>query len=221
METSNRLRELRETRGLSLDRLAKMVGTTHQQISRLERGERRLTEGWMRRIATALGCRPSELIEAPGTVPAEALAANDVVEVGHEPYALIAAFDARAAAGAGAAGTDVATQRVLFRLGWLRSVTAAPLDQLAVIEVDGDSMEPTLRSGDHVLVDLSQRFPQRKDGLYVLRRDGWLQVKRVSAHPVNGLLTVRSDNPDYESFSDIVAGDVDVIGRVIWLGRRI
>ena len=38
----NRIRVLREARGLSLEELAAEVGTTNQQISLLENGKRRL-----------------------------------------------------------------------------------------------------------------------------------------------------------------------------------
>src|SRR6187401_569620 len=50
----NRIRELRVARKLTMATLADRVGTSEQQISRIERGHRRLTDDWMRRIATAL-----------------------------------------------------------------------------------------------------------------------------------------------------------------------
>jgi phage repressor protein C with HTH and peptisase S24 domain len=81
-------------------------------------------------------------------------------------------------------------------------------------------MEPTLRSGDHALVDRTEIRPRQKDGLYVIRVDGGLQVKRVSAHPVSGLLTISSDNAAYRSYADIKPTDVAIVGRVIWIGRR-
>ena len=58
----NRIKELREARGLSAADLAEMVGTSQPQITRLERGVRRLTVEWMTRIARALDCRPMDLI---------------------------------------------------------------------------------------------------------------------------------------------------------------
>lgn len=137
-----------------------------------------------------------------------------------DSYARVAVFDARAAAGAGGVGGDRIKHHLVFREQWLRSVTSAPVEQLAVIEIDGDSMEPTLRSGDHALVDRTEIRPRQKDGLYVIRVDGGLQVKRVSAHPVSGLLTISSDNPAYRSYADIAPTDVMVVGRVIWIGRR-
>lgn len=58
----NRIREYRKIRGLTLNQLAELVGTTNQQISHLEKGRRRLTLDWMERIAIALDCHPSDLI---------------------------------------------------------------------------------------------------------------------------------------------------------------
>lgn len=43
--------------------LAELVNTSQAQISRLETGERELTEDWMRRIATALEVEPADLLE--------------------------------------------------------------------------------------------------------------------------------------------------------------
>lgn len=61
-DMANRIRELREGLGLSQERLAERVGTSGQQISRLENGERRLTQGWMRRVSAAIGCAPTDLL---------------------------------------------------------------------------------------------------------------------------------------------------------------
>ena len=59
----NRIRELRTARGLTLRELAGRVSTSNQQISHLETGKRRLTVGWVERIARALDCHPLELLD--------------------------------------------------------------------------------------------------------------------------------------------------------------
>ena len=61
---TNRLKELREARGLSLVALAALVGTTGQEISHLELGKRNLTVNWLKRLALALGCHPWAIISA-------------------------------------------------------------------------------------------------------------------------------------------------------------
>jgi transcriptional regulator with XRE-family HTH domain len=61
-----RLRELRVAAGLSVADLAERVGTTSATVSRLERGSRGLTLGWMRRFALAIGVRATDLIIEDG-----------------------------------------------------------------------------------------------------------------------------------------------------------
>lgn len=59
---AHRIREWRQKRGWSLQRLAEACGTTKSQIDKLERGSRRLTVDWMVRVARALGEDPRELV---------------------------------------------------------------------------------------------------------------------------------------------------------------
>ena len=58
----NRVREWRHRRGLSIEELARRSRTSPSQISKLERGERRLTLDWMSRLAKALSCRREDLL---------------------------------------------------------------------------------------------------------------------------------------------------------------
>jgi transcriptional regulator with XRE-family HTH domain len=153
--------------------------------------------------------------------PGPALRA-EVVSMGGDRWALLPLYDATASAGPGLAiDSENVLHRIAFREEWVRTVTAAPLDQLAVITVDGDSMEPTLRQGDSVLVDFRQNRPTRKDGIYVIRTDGGLQVKRLQVELGRNQITVLSDNPAYEAQRHLTAEDIQVLGRVIWLGRQI
>lgn len=103
-----------------------------------------------------------------------------------------------------------------FRLSRLRALTRAPLDKLAMAQVYGDSMQPTLFNGDMVLVDTMQRSP--RDGLFVLRLFGELMVKRVTVGP--GRIDVSSDNQAHRSYDDVNVDELHIMGRVIWLGRR-
>ena len=87
-------------------------------------------------------------------------------------------------------------------------------EKLAVIEVQGDSMEPTLHTGDTVLLDL--RTPDLRDGeIYTLRRDDELLVKRLRRQGATWLIV--SDNVAYPV--EPLDASVTVVGRVVWLGR--
>lgn len=216
-----RIRRLVRDRGLDLSALSRAVGRNHAYFQQyLKRGTpKRLPEDVRAALCARFGLHPDELsARGPAAAPARA---QRILHFAGEEYGAVRAMQGRLAAGAGGEAEESGEGLMLFRMQWLRSVTAAPLEQLAAIPVDGDSMEPTLRTGDHALVDLTQRRPRRKDGLYVIRTDGGLQVKRVSAHPSTGRLVIRSDNPAYESYTDVDPASVEILGRVIWIGRRV
>lgn len=106
-----------------------------------------------------------------------------------------------------------------FRRSWLRKVTNATEDQLKIGGVDGDSMEPTLFHGDTIMFDFSQR-QFSKDGIYAIRYDGDVQVKRVSLNPSTKTVSVISDNPRYPSYHGLSPESVDIIAKIIWSARR-
>jgi hypothetical protein len=82
-------------------------------------------------------------------------------------------------------------------------------------------MAPTLDDGDDILVDAIEGWDQLRDGIYVLRRDQMLLVKRISMSPTGKRVTIRSDNPAYPEFPNVNVDDMDLIGRVVWFGRRV
>ncbi|MDG2534305.1 S24 family peptidase [Sphingomonas sp. HITSZ_GF] len=88
----------------------------------------------------------------------------------------------------------------------------------SMIRVKGDSMLPTLADGDEILVDRDRRSVERRGGVFVIRLDGELMVKRLRAGV--GGIEVISDNPDWET-RVVSAQALDVVGKVAWLGRAI
>lgn len=100
----------------------------------------------------------------------------------------------------------------LFRALRLRPAAAS------MIRVEGDSMAPTLESGDEILVDRDQNRIAGKGAIYVVRIDGVLMVKRLRV-AVGGIEVV-SDNPDYPAVVKR-ASEVEVVGRVVWLSRAL
>ncbi|MEQ1548289.1 MAG: S24 family peptidase [Chakrabartia sp.] len=125
-----------------------------------------------------------------------------------------------ASAGSGAhVDSETPLSRIGFEAQWLRSLGSDPA-QLSVIQVAGDSMVPTLADGDDILVDKGDGAHRLRDGIYVLRRDDVLMVKRLGVNPAKRRLSIRSDNPAYPDWEDCDPATVSVIGRVIWVGRR-
>jgi len=100
-------------------------------------------------------------------------------------------------------------------------MTASGPSKLSIVRVEGDSMAPTLNAGDDILVDLADSGERLRDGIYVLRIDDAVVVKRLALNPTGRRITVQSDNPAYPDWPDCSLGDIKPIGRVIWSGRRI
>ena len=112
--------------------------------------------------------------------------------------------------------SDQVVDSIAFRADWVKRRLSTESRDLLLIEVVGDSMAPTVEDADLILADLAEpRF--RQDGIYLLRHDSGLAVKRIQRRP-DGKLLIRSDNPKYEA---MVVSTVNVIGRVIWTGGRV
>lgn len=60
----NKIRHFRKQRGLTLSRLAALIGLTPQSISRIENGKMRLSTEWLARFADALNVSPLDLLDA-------------------------------------------------------------------------------------------------------------------------------------------------------------
>lgn len=166
----------------------------------------------------ATGDEPRGLYAAP----AVALSPEMVREL-PEDYSLVPLYDVSASAGHGAVvESEQVIDYLAFKRDWLRAELNATAVDLYLIEVDGESMEPTLRPGDIILIDRRNAGNVPRDGVYVLRLNGSLLVKRLQRMPGH-TVRVSSDNHAYEPFMlamDAPADDMAIVGRVVWSGRR-
>lgn len=140
-----------------------------------------------------------------------------------ERFAFVRRYDVRASAGNGALTTADELEGgdfVAFRADWLHRIGVSPRQAEVLIAI-GDSMEPTIRDGDLLLIDRS--FDRPKDnGIYVLVLGGMVLVKRIQTRR-DGSVVLLSDNQRYEN--EVVPADelpdLKVEGRVRWFGRTI
>ena len=95
-------------------------------------------------------------------------------------------------------------------------------NNLRFLHAYGDSMEPTFKSGDVLLVDSGVHVVEI-DGIYVLEAQQRLFVKRVT-QDVFGKVTISSDNPNVKTVSVLDGSEqVSILGRVLWVwdGKRV
>ena len=115
-------------------------------------------------------------------------------------------------AGAGAiVSAEVGRPYFGFDERWLKALTATTTDKLSIVRVEGDSMAPTLNAGDDILVDLCDCGERLRDGIYVLRVDDALLIKRLAINPLGRRVTVQSDNPSYPDRPDCELAEINCI----------
>ena len=202
-----------------LDGLIRKSGSDYTGVSRLigknpayvqqfiKRGTpRRLAEADRRTLAEFFGVDERRLGAPRDAAP------PDIVTVRR--------LEVDASAGPGSAAADERDLDPLtFARSWIRKLGCAA-HGLSVITVRGDSMQPTLAEGDEILVDCGDAGARLRDGIYVLRRDDGLLVKRIAIEPAGRHFTIASDNREYPDWPGRTLGDVEIIGRVVWAGRR-
>ncbi|WNW10107.1 LexA family transcriptional regulator [Pseudomonas sp. DTU_2021_1001937_2_SI_NGA_ILE_001] len=195
------------------------------------------------RLAKALDFEPAEVSPtlaagiaraadaAVGTGPipgSDTPAANTPLPAGGEPaidldehYAFVPQLTAKAAAGLGYENAHIESRSTLaFKREWLR-FRGASEKHLVVIYADGESMWPTINSGDVLLVDKSKVDPAHQQ-VFVLGNSEGVIVKRL-VHSPTGAWIIRSDNEDKDAYPDLalLRRDEDehrIIGQVIWRG---
>jgi hypothetical protein len=217
----------------NLDRMIRESGETYGSVSRLigrnpayiqqfvKRGSPRKLDEGDRRVLARFFNVDERMLGGPARPSwQQAMAAGGAPRNG-EGLVAVPRLALGASAGPGSLADDEAAAGALaFDMRWLRALGGRP-DMLSIIRVDGESMAPTLSDGDDIMVDRSDGTERLRDGIYVLRMDDVLMVKRVALAPRRGGFSVRSDNPLYPAWEDVEPALVSIVGRVIWAGRRV
>jgi phage repressor protein C with HTH and peptisase S24 domain len=205
--------DLCERHGVSLAALSAMLGRNPSYLQQFVRkgSPRRLAENDRRALARFFG-----VDEAALGAPEENSSISDRVSRRSE-WVDLPRLALGASAGGGALAAEEAQIGALrFAARWLREQGLDPA-MLSAIVVAGDSMDPTLRDGDEILVDRTPRA--LRDGIYVVRLDDGLLVKRIdTGRP--GMIALLSDNPAYRPI-EVSPDGLSVVGRVVWKGGRL
>lgn len=169
-------------------------------------------------LATGRGPMRAGDAATEGTTPAADAPISPAETASLPPgYLLLPRLEARAAAGP---GPGLASDHVVDYLAFSEAYLSASLRRrpaaLALIEASGDSMEPTIRDGELLLVDTDMREPQ-PGRIYVLALDETLLVKRLQVRMDRSIL-VLSDNPAYEA--EVIRPETNqplrILGQVVW-----
>lgn len=168
------------------------------------------------RIADGLGVSLRWLATGEGPVGIEQSAVS-----GSGDFAFVPRLDVKAAAGAGVlAETEEVSDFLAFRSDWLRRMGISPKGA-RVLTNKGDSMEPTIRDGDGLLIDITiDRIVD--NAIYVVVYSGLVLLKRVQVK-LDGSVLLSSDNTAYEPevVKQTEVEHLQIAGRLMWFGRSI
>jgi len=208
-DLTKRLNKLTQFLDINALTMSKKVDMPHSTIYNYLKGERQPTSEFLMKICTNLNVNPQWLLKGEGEMFTDpnSLKSSEMVD--------IPIRNCVASAGAGCFIDYFQMPRKYL----VESLKASP-NQCDFIHAHGRSMEPTILDNDLVLIDKSQKRPV--DGyLYCIRKTNNILIKEIQVIE-NGKVRLISHNKDYEPF--IISIDdtlnVEIIGRVVWYGRK-
>lgn len=218
---ASRLKSAREMRGVSQEAVgaAEGVGVSRAAVAQWERekgeGGTAPTADKIQGICEFLDIDPVWLLA--GQVGKWSKGSK---EIGVATIA-VPEYDVRVSAGGGFVVNEETKRDVWpFSRRYLVDELRLSPAQLCIVEVVGDSMEPTLRPGDRVMVNMADKRVSQP-GLFVLWDGDGTVVKRLELIPNSKpqRLNRISDNSLHQSYV-VVASETIIVGRVVWFARR-
>jgi len=214
-----------EAKGISQSEMARRVGVSQSTIWKLTQAGAQGSKH-THRIAAILGTSPEYLMDetedpSPGVMndgrlgwgafPVEQQADPDLVE--------IAQIDMRYGLGGTYVDGPVSENPRRFSRAWLRQFTHASPEKLVWALGDGDSMEPTIRDGEVILIDRSRDHLNMRDGIWACTIGDVGMVKRLRPMP-DGTVRIMSDNKCVPE--DLAAdSELHIVGRVVAVVRKL
>jgi transcriptional regulator with XRE-family HTH domain len=211
----------REARGMSRTELVKRSGVSKQQFSRLENGLIRLRLDHLKPFAKVLGYSPEQILlwgRYPGTtgdeIKSEFVPANEqVAELASPSETNYSTLKKRRD---GRHVDRIKSEGWMFPPSFVNNQLSTSAKQLVVVEAEGDSMAPTIMSGEKVIVDTGHKTPS-PDGLYAIR-DSFDKVVVRRLQPLRAAQPSRvkiiSDNPKHAA-EEVPLADVEIVGKVL------
>ena len=209
--------------------LARKLGLSQQSVAKA-RNTGIVPSSWIPKAATAFNVctdwlffgrgpmRPEE--DTKQVLLTELRRKTDEIIEKDSGIVMIPMVEARLSAGSGSFETSSVIGRdYAFRRDFIQR--KGSLNDMVLMRVSGDSMEPDVCDNDVVLIDQSKKdiLPGR---MYAVGFEESIYLKRIDNLP--GKIILKSANPAYPPVELDVRGDLAeqfrVIGRVLWCGRE-
>lgn len=219
LELGKRIARLRNDCGLSQEVAAEKIGIPPGTYQLYEYGNPPSRENF-KLILKYYKCNGTWLFTGEGEpYPAEAQGTGPVLpDCPSEDYVFIRQMNGRISAGVGILPDNTADVQAAFRRDWITKKGSKP-ESMSLIKVDGDSMEPTLVSGDLVLVDHARNVVAAQGGIYAITLGHQIMIKRIQVLHDQGKYRIISDNKQYPP-QETDAEKVAINGKILWFARE-
>lgn len=134
-----------------------------------------------------------------------------------QSHVSIPVMDITASAGHGSIPiSEEQTSVIQFDRSYLHNTWNLNANDLFTINTIGESMEPTIKAGEYLLVSKSEEHMKLADGIFVIRLDGNILVKRIQILPGKKVF-ISSDNSAYTPYEINLDDGVDfhIVGKVV------
>ena len=209
------LPKIMEEKGINQTILSKLTGISTKTIQRYIQGKSSPDIDNLEKIANALNVSLAKLlgIKTSNVEFTEPKNIENKIDIPYYPETF-------AAAGAGAYNYEEAPKSITFTKTFLEDLLELTIFKgLHIINAIGDSMSPTIESGDKlfVLPFEVENCKVREGGIYIISCNFGVLVKRIYFNPFTKELILKSDNkeiPDITISGDELDG-CQIIGRVV------
>jgi phage repressor protein C with HTH and peptisase S24 domain len=219
----NRIKVIRDDLGgISQAKLAAKTGIPLHKIRYAETSKANISREIAQILSENLGYSFSWILTGEGPMK-KGKSQHQVIPVQPDfpadDFVFIRQVNGKISAGGGLMPDNSADLQCAFRRDWIKKRGGKP-DNMSLIKVSGDSMAPTLLSGDLVLVDHSRTTVTPQGGIYAISIDHEIMIKRIQVLFPQNKLRILSDNSHYDPI-EADPDQVKINGRVIWYGREI
>lgn len=220
----DRIKQLRKSQNLTQQAFAKALGISAGYVSEIEQGNKMPGSEVLLSLKQVFHINTDWLLTGEGEM--ERGKKEKPLMVCEEPaiyykegdFIYVPMVSGKISAGGGLIPETTVELKLAFRRDWIQR--HGDPRNMSLIRVSGDSMEPTLYSGDVVLVDHNRNYIDPQGGIYAIAMDDIIMIKRLQVIYPGKKIRIISDNPKYEHL-EAEPEQVIIIGKVIWFGREI
>ena len=197
MGFGNRIKELRSSLDLSQQDFSQKLGMKPQALSRYEKEKVSPSVEIVKRLTDMFSINANWLLTGKGemflkdSTPAKTDNTDDIEVNFYE--------DVAASAGYGTTNYDTAPTRIPLSTLFLKTLGITNPNNIEVIKVYGDSMEPDFHNGEYIVVEKITELSQAKNGNTVIANlDGDIYIKKILKEPFKNKVTLVSTNKFYD-----------------------